>query len=431
MKKLLVVSYSGFSDTNANGKTLKALLNDFAPENIMQFYRGTQEPDFSSCSRCFRVTDKQIIKSFLRRKNTKYFENTLDDDENKGTATVNNTVKPKQKKVQSFLKKHNYNYALRGLREYLFMLSPWGEKELMDKIEEFSPDGLLYMVGDNFSLDKLVLKIVEKYNIPLILFNTEAFRIIDLHTRHGLEKLYCKHTEDTYEELDRQSALTIYICDMLKEHYIQLYKGCRKHIVAYNSDVFDTPQYTNSGKAEKIAYFGNLGVGRTDPLIEMAGALEKIDENLYIDVYGSTSEENENKLRNVPNIHFHGFVSQNVLGKIKEEADILLHTESFDSEIVPKLKYAFSTKIAQYLCSGRCVVSYAPEETASSQYLINTKSAVVVTRAERLEESLREVVFDGEKRMQYARQAYMTAKENHDMTKTAKMISEAINTVCK
>ena len=39
-QKIAVFSYNAFSDQNANGKTLKELLNGFSKEELAQFYCG-------------------------------------------------------------------------------------------------------------------------------------------------------------------------------------------------------------------------------------------------------------------------------------------------------------------------------------------------------------------------------------------------------
>ena len=422
-KKLLVVSYSGFSDQDANGKTLKALLSQWKPQNLMQFYAGNQTPDFSACQRYFQVTDIQAVKAVWGKQSKHYFEKQ--EVNSTGSSQIVRTEK-KTSRFMSFIKKHKYNYGIRMLREYLWMWSPWGKKELMEKIREFSPDAVFYMVGESFAFDWILLKILNRFPVPLILYNAEAYRIIDIKQRHGLDRIYCKKSEKSYARLNSLAKMVLYNCDYLKEHYQEFYENNVPAYTVYNGDVFETHKYQNLRSTPQISYFGNLGVGRVDSLIEIADALSKIDPDLKIDIYGKSTEENMSKLNSKDNISLKGFVDQKKLGEVKNESDILLHAESFDPQIMPKLKFAFSTKIGQYLCAGRCIVSYAPEDMASSQYLLKNKCAVMITDHSQLEDKLYSVITDGQKRMEYAQKAHEIALKNHDMECTSKYVEEKI-----
>ena len=73
MQKLLLISHSGLSDTNANGITMKNLLTAWKPEEVGEFYCDVQPPDFTAASSYFRVTDRQVMKSFLGKRDTYRF----------------------------------------------------------------------------------------------------------------------------------------------------------------------------------------------------------------------------------------------------------------------------------------------------------------------------------------------------------------------
>ena len=65
-KKILILANNPLSDTNSNGRTLKSF---FSPEDAGQlaqiFISGA--PDFSACSRFFRVTDGEVLRAFIKR----------------------------------------------------------------------------------------------------------------------------------------------------------------------------------------------------------------------------------------------------------------------------------------------------------------------------------------------------------------------------
>ena len=175
-----------------------------------------------------------------------------------------------------------------------------------------------------------------------------------------------------------------------------------------------------------IVYFGNLGVGRVESLCEVADCLNKINPNLKLDIYGKTQEEKIRLMQRYPNINYCGFVGVDKIREIIETADILIHVESFDPIIMPRLKYAFSTKIAQYLCSGRCVLLYAPFDMASTQYLLKTDAAIVANEKQTLQGVLARLVNEWEFRMEYAEKAFSTALQHHDRNVVSNEVKDYI-----
>lgn len=427
MQKLLLFSHSGFSDENANGITMKNLLSAWSAEEKAEFYCDVQTPDFTAAYRYFRVTDTQMLKAFLGKKAWHEFEYAPAreaTDPGKQGSSAGKTPR----KIPAWLKKHKYNFCLKWVREYLWMLSPWGHGKLRQWIRDVAPDVIVYMVGESIFMDKLVLKVCRETGKPLVLYNGEAYRIIDLKTRFGLERAYYRKAEKLYGKLNQAASLVIYNCEMLKNDYQARYPQRAKALVAYNSAECGQKPYELRDSL-KITYFGNLGVGRCKSLLQVAEALRKIDASLALDIYGNALPEDEEKFNACENIRYHGFVDAKHLQGIIGESDILLHVESFDEAIVPKLKYAFSTKIAQCLCAGRCFVSYAPAGSASSQYLSNVEGAVLVSDEQALYETLRELVTDPRLRLEQAQKASQTGMKNHRMQTTARWVREEIEAI--
>lgn len=426
MSKILVISHDCFSDQNANGKTLKSLLSHYDKSQLIQFYTGVDSPDFSKAESYFRVTDMQMMKSFFKSQNY-----IISDTEN--IADTGSEVKVRNSLVWNFLKKMNYNFFFRNSRELLWELSFSWRKSFYKWIEEHKPNAILYMVGDSFATDKLVQNIARRYNLPIILFNVEAYKIINLKERKWLDRLFYSINEKSYRKFFDYRHLTIYNSKDLKESYNEFYGiSDEQSLIVYNTSDFDTAPYVvKQNPMINIVYFGNLGVGRVGSLIDIADVLKAIDRNVVIDVYGYVEGNDKHLLESHEQINYHGLVSAEELIQIKENADILLQVESFDESIREKLRFAFSTKIAQCLCSGRCILSYAPLETASTQYLINSDAAVVVTNKEDLKHTLINLISDGELRLVYSNKAIQIAKTNHDIRLLGKYVYDYINDYCQ
>ncbi|MCD8142136.1 MAG: hypothetical protein LUD83_02470 [Clostridiales bacterium] len=421
MPKLLLFAHSGLSDEDANGRTMKALLQAWSPEELAEFYCDVQPPDFTAAAHYFRVTDTEMLKAFFGKR----ISNPKAPSNAPSRTAPNRDAAPR---ISPWLKRQKYNFILKWAREYLWVLSPWGHQRLRDWIRAFDPDVILYMVGESLFTDRLVLDVAKLTGKPLILYHGEAFRIIDLNRRKGLERAYYQAAEARYGQLADRASLILYHSEYLRQAYEAQYPACADGMVAYNGGSCDYQEYV-SHTPLKLTYFGNLGVGRVQSLLQVADVLSEIDGALKIDVYGTALEEDAEALRERTNIDYHGFISAQTLHEVVEQSDILLHVESFNAQIVEKLRYAFSTKLAQCLCAGRCLLSYAPKETASTQYLLSERAAAVATDLCELRETLADVVTNAESRTAYARRGYAVAQRNHRAEVTSQRVKDAITAV--
>lgn len=425
MKRILIISYTGLSKNTADGRTLRALLSSYPASNLMQFCCNLTSPDFDACKSYFNVNDIQMIKSFIRKGSPQVLYKS-DNSTSSRTIVLNN----KKSSIVRFFKKNNYNFILRFGRELLWNIAPWGRALFHKWLDDNHPDAILYVVGENWFLDNLVLELKRKYGIPIILYNGEGYRLVDINKRRGIEKIYYKIIKTKYKELLLQTNLIIYNSDNLKEFYKLQYGDACPSIVAYNSSEFDTVPYIGSNTTPRIVYFGNLGVGRVDSILLVADSLKRMNCCIRVNVYGSTKNSfDEERLRAHSHVNYYGFIEPDELIKVKNDADILLHVESFDPNIIPKLKYAFSTKIAQYLTAGRCILCFAPESIISTQYLMDNDAAYVVTKPDDLDEALLQLCNDNIVRVTYAEKALIIAKINHDQNIIASLVSNEIESV--
>ena len=83
---------------------------------------------------------------------------------------------------------------------------------------------------------------------PLVLYNGEAYRIIDCRERHGLERIYYRSCQKYYVQLAKEARLVIYNSEMLKQNYENKYVFFGESVVAYNSAESNFSDYTNASK---------------------------------------------------------------------------------------------------------------------------------------------------------------------------------------
>ena len=63
--KVLIISHNPFSTYQSMGKTFLSLFSKFDKEELCQLYIYPTIPDVDVCNSYYRITDKDVLKSYL------------------------------------------------------------------------------------------------------------------------------------------------------------------------------------------------------------------------------------------------------------------------------------------------------------------------------------------------------------------------------
>lgn len=409
-KRLLIISHNCLSKTGSNGRTLANLLEGWPKQKVRQFYIHPEQPCFDICDQYYCITDMAILKSVLNRTDAGWVVKPQKRD----TESKAGTIGPKKKKR---LKNSFFFWC----RETIWKSHLWKCAQLEKWIAEFSPEIILVQAGDMGFLFDLAIAISQKYHAPIVVYNTEGyyFKSVSYLEENWISNLFYpglhKSFMKSYENLISSSKMEIYNCDLLRDDYYAVFHTDSRVIM--NSSDFTEEEVYNS-KKRKFVYAGNLGVDRHKSLITFAEALQKVEPNLVVEVYGKAPNEAVKKeLESCAGIRMQGFVPYNELKKILRESKYLLHVESFEDFYREDLKYAFSTKIADSLAVGACLFVYAPENMAVVQYLQGKEAAVLISKPELLEEKIAEILHNEGQSKIYAENGRKLAQKNHNFRK--------------
>lgn len=405
--RLLIVSNECISDATSNGRTLRNFLVGWPKERIAQFCIRSTAPDMATCDNYYFVSDRHALRSFL-------------------------TGKPASGEMIPEAVDAAYSDAPGGrnaltmlIRNLVWDSMRWRSKDFYRWVENFKPELILFQAGDSAFMLDIARNLKEKYNLPLIIYNSEPFyfRKEDYFRSYTLTKLFypafrrqfCK----AFEKCQRLAACTVYCCDELKEDYDKIF-GPSSEVI--HTVTQTKPAAEHSNDPLKIAYLGNLDLDRYKSLVEIGRTLQDISPRLKLDVYGKIpDQQTQDAFDACPGIDYKGFVSYDQVVRILGTSDILVHAECFDDFYKKNLRYAFSTKIADSLASGTCFLVYAPEKLACTEYLRKNDAAWVVTEPEKLRPVLELLCSDKQARSRYVERAIRLAQEKHTQEKnTAK-----------
>ena len=215
---------------------------------------------------------------------------------------------------------------------------------------------------------------------------------IETNKKSFLAKIYNKVVRKKVKSLIQKCEYLEVFAENMKEEYQKVFnvpcyligKGVKpEQVEDINYDISNESQIN-------FVYTGNLGLGRYEILSKIGCALDKVMPNAKLKIYSATplTDEMENGFSICKSICFMGAVSSAEVLKVQKEADYLIHVESFSKDEIPKAKMSFSTKIIDYMLSGKPIFAVGPKEVNSIQVLKNHNLAIVAESNEELQTTL-------------------------------------------
>lgn len=405
--RVLVVSNNCFSKGGSNGRTLANFFKGWPKKNLAQFYISNEIPDSEVCDKYFRVTDKEVLKSFFY-------------GGEKGTVV--------ELKVNgNFSNKFNKNIKVKKtplkclLREFVWRTERWRGRKFDEWVYNFNPELILIQSGDSAFMINIATKLSKKFQVPLIIYNSEGYYFKeknyfrDSSWQGVFYPIFIRQYKKSFEKMIEKSSYSIYSCDMLKDSYDRKFNNKSETIMTatdFNKSINDNKCVNNEFT---VSYLGNLNVGRHESLIEIAECLQEIDEKIYLDIYGKVDDKKIiSDLVKCKGIRYKGMISYDEVISTMKKSNLLIHAENFGEFYKWDLKYAFSTKIADSLASGTCFFVYSPIEMASTEYLWRNKYECLAIEKNELKSKLNKVINDKNFREKCIKQASKLASLNHN-----------------
>lgn len=418
--KVLIISHLPMATQNNMGKTFLSLFSGFKKSELCQLYIYPSFPDVDRCSSYYRVTDKEVLSSVLKGK-------TPGGEIEKSFISESQGLYEKAEDKSFYRNKKNKSAARRLLRNAIWRLGRWYNKNLENWLEKEKPDCIFVAPGAATFIHDIAMGISKKRNIPIITYICDEYYFVS-EPSGILEKTRLCLLKSKIKELMKKSSGLAVICDELKQDYEKEFGITAKTIMTGTSyPISESIKVLENPKT--ICYFGNIRCNRYVSLGEIGKALDSINEKYKTDyvlkIYTSEKDpEIIGSFGGIKSVELCGFVTGKEFEKAFYASDILLHTEAFDKDSMDFVQHSVSTKIADSLGSGILLFAYGPENISSMQHLIRNNCAMVASSKEELEEMLIKAFSDHDERKKVAEKALETAKIYHDSENSGKMLRE-------
>lgn len=432
---VLIISHNALSDTQNNGKTMSSFFRGWPKEHIAQIFLSYEDPDFSVCERFYRILDTEVLRNALR------------GGELPGQV-INAGSYESIAGQKAELSGNRLYTAIRNIfvrrtpiatvaRNFFWNRRRWITEGLTSWLDEFSPDIVFFQSSNCAFAFDMVRYICERYSIPLVMETTDDY-------------VTGKFTLDPFFWIDHAAILKRYrwaakyayctfaIGDKMAEEYSRRFGG--RFEVAMNSvELTGKPSFSEPAGKQKLLFAGNLGLNRWK-VVEKAGrALAELgqegiaDAELEICSLVPPPDKILRRLTIPGRMSFIGALNSEQLAEKREQSTLLLHVEAFDRRNRFVTRLSVSTKIPEYMCSGRCIMAIGPGDVASIEYLRDNRIGCVAASGKPgdIKQALTGILGSGELRREYAERAYEIASRRHSRSENSAMIQSAIYEACE
>lgn len=370
MRKVLLVSNNALSLKKNNGKTLNSLFAHWETGNIAHVYFNDEVAESLVVKHGYKFLGRDNLVSLLTfgLLGGGRVVNISDGDSPQSTLSTG--------RFDWLRRLINSNFeALKLLFRDGVYCKSYTNKRLNSWVDRFQPDCIFLVCGNNcFPID-LVRRISKEKNIPVHIYITDDY-VLSGKSVGWLSGYQNARLVSRYVLLLKEAKDVFVISDYMALAYLDVFRRECKTLINCSlvSPYLECADSAITKDVLVMTYAGGLHLGRAAALVELANMVNIIaDEKglrVRLDVYssGGLTERIKNSLV-MSGVNYCGSLSWDELQLRLAVSDFLLHIESFAPEYINKTRYSLSTKIPEYLSTGKCVIAFGPEEVASIKFI--------------------------------------------------------------
>lgn len=417
--KILIVSRTVWDDTLGTSSTLSNFFSDYNPNKIAHIFIESKKPKTELCKSFYQISEFSLLLKLFNPKLKTGTRLTTESDVNNSSLFIEKN----ENKIFAFVRKHR-SVIFSFLRELLWLLNNWKTDDLKKYIDEFNPDFIWIDGSPLICMNRLSKFIIRHSAKPYSIFIMDDI-VTYKNDRNFFEKIYKFLLRKYTIDLIKKSNIPFVASPMMQVEFDKLL-NINSTFITKGFD-FSQKNYINKiSKPLKLVYLGQVIYGRVYSLIEIVENLKVINKEetlISLDIY--TMNYIDEKLRQkleIENIStIKKPVSYNEVQGIIEDSDVLLMVESFKNKYKNIARLSYSTKISDYLYSGKCIFVYGPKDIAPIDFFIKNNAGIVASDSNELKMKLNDLLNENLLNT-YSKNAQRCARIFHDKKNNKELI---------
>lgn len=422
--KILVFTVTAWN-SKVGANTWESLLGQYSNNDIASICIRDEVPDSEVCSRYFTISENRIIKSILNRKIATGKEVLAMSP---GESDVSQELLVHNERYRK-MKKHR-RYSMLMARELIWWLGKWRTAELDDFLDSFKPDVILHSMEGYIHLNRIISYCIKRTGATAVGYIWDDNFTYKQSKKTGY-KIYRFFQRKSLKKLAKDTKAFFAISSMTKKEADDFF-GIDCKILTKPLGRVSVVNYNEICKPIRILYTGNLLIGRDKSLLRVVKAIkERFSEDFILDVYTQTTLE-EKRIKEIECggiCRIHSSIPQSEVWEKQKEADVLIFLEDIDGQDAHTARLSFSTKITDYLSSGKCIFAVGCADTAPIQYFLETDAAAVAVSDAEIYERLSEMAKNPAILIDYAERSREAGIKNHSEEKVLNTFNETIRAV--
>jgi hypothetical protein len=418
--KILIVGANTFDGSDATSITLKNLYSRWDKDKIAFIYLTSNSTLKNNSKHIFPVSRRKFF-------NLNSPGNTTLIQEIKSARSI--VVGVQGLAASSSLKNKFFNFLHTVFSAYYSLVPYQYSSDLDGFIRKFKPD-IIYSPLGSIGIMKLVLKVSNKYNLPVVPHFMDDW--VTTMFANNLFLTIPRLAQNRY--LHKILKLTVHgftISEKMATEYTSRYK---KPFVALMNCVEIPKLDLYSVKQEhddciRFSFCGGLHLNRWVSLVFLCNSLRNTANIKKIEFQIYTTESDwelyKNHFQKFPFVHYMGFVPNSDLLNYQIQQDVLIHVESFDKKIMNYTRLSISTKIPEYLALKKTIIAVGPPGIASIEYLKENNCAIIVdSYDEERTQKILSKLFDEDSIQSLSNNSYSLFLKNHTLDGQSKLLRE-------
>lgn len=416
--RILIFTVASWN-SKVGSNTWATLLEGYPSDKLASICIRDEYPDSNVCSRYFRISENRVIKSILKR-SIKTGEEIVRADEQKDID-----LNEHNHRYQAM--KKNRRYSMLMARELIWKFGKWKTEELNEFLDDFKPDIILHSMEGYIHLNRIIEYAIDRTGAKAIGYIWDDNFTYKQSSKLGY-KVYRYFQRRSLCSLSRRTNKFLAISDMTKNE-ADAFFGINSILMTKPLSEQIAVNYNCLQFPIKMIYTGKLIIGRDRTLRRIADAIKTVnsgDERVRLDVYTNTiiTDDYRTLVENEA-CKIHPPVPQSEALRLQKEADVLLFMEDIDGADAQMARLSFSTKITDYLSSGKCIMAVGNKDTAPMQYFEKYDAALLAFDESSIVDILKQIIDEKSIIVTYAKKASMCGQLNHDK----KMVLEKFRSV--
>lgn len=405
--RILIISRSPWRLDNSFGNTYSSIFRDMKDVEIANIYLADGEPEYEpNVKAYYKISEKALVNG-LRHP----FRKSSPIGEEVSVGAPSTALADSEYDSYLSVGKKKRWPIMFLMREMVWKFGNVNMDGVTKFAKDFNPDIIFLPYYYAVYVFRMALYLKNVLNVPMTgeaCLDIYSLKQLSFDPVFWLNRFYIRKW---IRKAARASASLYTISEKMRVDYSKYLNIASK--ILYKIPDFSRKQsdYTSIEQPVQFLFTGNIGANRWKTLSLLAVALK---DNGWgrLDIYTATplTEEIKKALNVDGYSEIHDPVTQEQVKLLQNEADVLVHAESFDLANKLLVRYSISTKIMDYLCMGRAILGIGPKDVASIEYLRDNDAAMVATNPDEMNNLIKNLKDNPNMVMNYSQKGLAFAK---------------------